>query len=79
MIASVPLLLASTLLSNASRVLVIENQGSPASVQIAEDYLKSRHVKNVLKVTCADSALDSGKETMPYADFQIQVEKPLRT
>ncbi len=61
-----------------SRVLVIENVSSPASVEIATDYVQRRKVTNVLKVDCQDSALDAGKETMKYADYQEKIEKPLR-
>ncbi len=41
--------------------------------------MTKRGVKNVLKVECQDSALDSGKETMPFAAFQTSIEKPLRS
>ncbi len=68
-------LFASTLLSD--RVVVIENTGSPASVEIAEDYAKKRGVKNVLKVDCTDSALSAANETLPYAKFVDAVQKPL--
>jgi uncharacterized protein (TIGR03790 family) len=68
-------LFASTLLTD--RVLVIENTGSPASVEIAEDYTKKRGVKNVLKVECPDSALSAANETLPYAQFVEAIQKPL--
>lgn len=65
--------------SDANRVLVVENTNSPASLEIAAAYQKARGVKNLLKVQCPDSALDSGKETLAYADFQTAIEKPLAT
>jgi uncharacterized protein (TIGR03790 family) len=60
------------------RVLVIENSSSPTSVEIATEYLAARHVKNLLKIQCQDSAVSSDKETMPYADFKDSIETPLR-
>jgi uncharacterized protein (TIGR03790 family) len=71
----VSMLIAS---SGASRVLVVENSSSPASVEISQDYMRKRGVTNVLKIECQDSALDTGKETMKYSDFQEKVEKPLK-
>lgn len=62
----------------ADRVLVIENTESETSVAIAEDYCKLRGVKAVLKVSCQDSALNAGNETMPYAVFVEKIQAPLR-
>lgn len=59
------------------RVLVIQNTASPASVEISEDYAKRRGVKQMLKVSCQDSSLSAGDETMPYAKFVDQIQKPL--
>ena len=72
--------IASILFASAgdSRVLVIENSSSPASIEIAEDYMKKRGVTNILKVDCQDSALSATNETMKYTDFQEKIEKPLR-
>ena len=64
--------------TNASRVLVIENTASPASIEIAEDYMKKRGVTNVLKVACQDSAQSTAMETMPYAAFQEKIENSLK-
>jgi uncharacterized protein (TIGR03790 family) len=61
----------------ASRVLVIRNQNSPISVEIALDYLKKRHIRNVLNVRCPDSAINSSNETMGFDVFQETIEKPL--
>ncbi len=63
---------------DVSRVLVIENTASEASVEIATDYLQLRHVKNLLKVQCPDSAVDQAKETLPYTEFKTEIETPLR-
>lgn len=64
--------------SNADRVLVIENAASPTSVEIAEDYRKRRGVKNLLKVTCQDSALSASNETMPFTKFVEEIQTPLK-
>ena len=63
---------------DAPRVLVVENTLSPTSVEIATDYMAKRGVKNLLKIECQDSALDSGKETLPYATFKTAIETPLK-
>ena len=64
--------------SNASRVLVIENTDSPASVEVTSDYCAKRKVTNVLKIACQDSAANTAQETMKYTDFQEKIEKPLK-
>ncbi|HLO98413.1 MAG TPA: TIGR03790 family protein [Fimbriimonas sp.] len=64
--------------TNTSRVLVIENTNSPASVEIATDYLKKRSGANLLKVQCQDSAISAANETMQYAEFVEKIDKPLR-
>lgn len=65
--------------TGADRVLVVENTESPASVEIAEDYMRRRGVKHVLKVKCQDSSVDTASETMPYATFVDAIKKPLVT
>lgn len=71
------LLLALAAPSDADRVLVIRNDDSPASIEIATDYMARRHVKAVLAVHCQDSALGADKETLPYTTFKDAIEKPL--
>jgi uncharacterized protein (TIGR03790 family) len=61
-----------------SRVLVIENSASPASMEIGEDYRARRHVKNLLKVICPDSGLNPANETLAYPAFRESIEQPLR-
>lgn len=63
--------------SLADRVLVIANENSPVSMEIAQTYMTARKVKKLIKVKCQDSALDAGKETLPYADYKTQIEAPL--
>lgn len=70
----------SVLLSGSDRldrVVIVENALSPASVDIAEDYVTKRGVKNVVKVECADSASNAGSETITYEDFSKSILLPL--
>ncbi len=64
--------------SLVERVLVVENADSPVSMRIARHYLKQRGVKKIVQVHCQDSALDAGKETMAFAEFQEKIEAPLK-
>jgi uncharacterized protein (TIGR03790 family) len=64
-------------MKNTDRVLVVENSTSPASVEIAQFYLKKRGVKNLLKIECQDSALNAANETLPYAEFAKSILPPL--
>ncbi|MHB8635433.1 MAG: TIGR03790 family protein [Fimbriimonadaceae bacterium] len=63
----------------AGRVLLVENTSSPTSVQLARLYIRRRGIKNVLRISCPDSATDAGKETLPFAVFTKSIENPLRT
>ncbi len=78
MIAPFLTLLALSAPKDADRVLVIQNNASPASVSIASDYMARRGVKAVLKVNCQDSASETAKETMEFADFQTAIGEPLQ-
>lgn len=60
------------------RVVVIENEDSPVSVRIARHYMKQRGVTKVVQVHCQDSALDTAKETMEFADYREHIEKPIK-
>src|SRR5579871_6260970 len=62
----------------AERVVVVQNETSPVSMAIAKDYMQKRHVRNVVSVQCADSALSADRETLSFAEYQGQIEKPLR-
>lgn len=70
--------LANAEIKLTDRVLVIQNQNSPISVEIATDYMKKRHVRNVIMVQCPDSAISAANETMKFALFQQTIEKPLQ-
>ena len=62
----------------ADQVLLVSNSASPVSTAIANDYAMKRGVKNVLAITCADSALQTENETITLADYTAQVETPIR-
>ena len=62
----------------AGRVIVVENADSPVSVRIARHYMKQRGVTKIFQVHCQDSALETGKETIPFADFKDKIETPLK-
>ena len=64
--------------SMTSRVLVIENVDSPVSMQVAKHYKDKRGVTKSLQVHCPDAALNTGNETLPFANFQSAIEKPLK-
>lgn len=78
MVSLLAMLTLAAPVKDADRVLVIENTASPTSVEIATRYMKLRGVRALLKVTCPDSALDAGKETLPYAEFKTAIESPVR-
>lgn len=61
-----------------SRVVVVENADSAASVEIGEYYMAKRHVVNRLLVHCQDSSTSTANETIPYAAFNAAIEAPLR-
>ncbi len=60
------------------RVVVVENADSPVSVRIARHYMKQRGVTKIFQVRCQDSALETGKETIPFADFKEKIETPFK-
>ena len=59
-------------------VVVVMNLKSPVSRAIATHYEKARHVTNVVHVSCQDSSVNAEDETMPYKDYQNEIEKPIR-
>lgn len=62
----------------ADRVLVVCNEKSLISKSVADDYIKRRGIKNVLSIICPDAAINTNSETIPYTDFIINIETPLR-
>lgn len=62
---------------DAERVVVLENTGSPTSIEVCEDYMSKRGVTNVVKFECVDSALNAGNETVSYEVFSKTIVPPL--
>jgi uncharacterized protein (TIGR03790 family) len=60
------------------QVLLVVNQNSPISKEIADDYARKRHVKNIIFVQCQDSALGARNETIPLAAYTQLIESPVR-
>ncbi len=61
-----------------SEVLLVYNTNSPISTAIGKDYMAKRHVRNVVKVQCADSALTTANETIAYADYTQEIATPIQ-
>jgi len=64
--------------SDADRVLVVRNGSSPISCAVADDYARRRGVGQVLTIQCPDAATDAARETIPFADYERSIERPLR-
>lgn len=62
----------------ADRVLVVANADSPTSLEIADVYMKRRGVKNLVKVSCPDSASAPASETIAFAAYREKIEAPVR-
>lgn len=65
--------------TNADRVLVVKNEKSVISIDVADDYCAKRHVKSVVSIYCADSATNAANETTTWATYQSAIEKPIAT
>jgi uncharacterized protein (TIGR03790 family) len=63
---------------NPGQVLLVVNQNSPISKAIAADYTLKRHVKNIIRVQCQDSALSDRNETITLAAYTQSIESPVR-
>src|SRR5262249_46872585 len=48
----------------ADEVLLVSNSNSAVSMAIAQDYASKRNIKNVLSISCADSATSPDQETI---------------
>ena len=60
------------------QVLLVVNENSPVSKAIAADYALKRRVRNTVSVRCPDSALNTGNETLSFADYSSSIEQPVR-
>jgi uncharacterized protein (TIGR03790 family) len=58
-------------------VLVIFNENSPISRDVAHDYAFKRKVTHLLAIKCPDAAVDSDAETIPMDAYKKTVETPV--
>jgi uncharacterized protein (TIGR03790 family) len=61
-----------------NRVMVIRNENSPASREIADDYAMRRGIQHILSIQCPDSALTNKNESIAYTTYLAVIEKPVR-
>jgi hypothetical protein len=61
-----------------SRVVVVRNDSSAISREIADDYIRRRGVRHVVTVRCQDAARDTAAESIPVEAYREQIETPLR-
>ncbi len=61
-----------------NEVLLVVNENSPISKAVAKDYAHKRHVKNIIRVRCQDSALSTDNETITLTDYTHSIESPIR-
>ncbi|ADV83886.1 TIGR03790 family protein [Terriglobus saanensis] len=61
-----------------NQVLVIINNSSPTSRAIGMQYAQKRGVTDVLRVQCIDSSRSQDNETIGFAEYQQQIETPIR-
>ena len=62
----------------ADEVLLVYNELSPTSSNIAAYYADKRSIANVLAIDCADAALSSDDETISIDDYTASIEEPVR-
>ncbi|WP_213807274.1 TIGR03790 family protein [Granulicella sp. dw_53] len=60
------------------KVLVVINNSSSTSRAIGMQYSTKRSVPNVLRIQCIDSTVTQDNETINFADYQQQIENPIR-
>jgi uncharacterized protein (TIGR03790 family) len=58
-------------------VLLVVNENSPISKAIAKDYALKRHVKNIIRLHCQDSALSAHNESIALAPYAQSIEAPI--
>ena len=61
----------------SARTLLVINDASPTSVSLGNDYARRRHVSNVVRVSCIDSAQSQTNESIDYRDFVARIERPI--
>jgi uncharacterized protein (TIGR03790 family) len=63
--------------SLTQEALLVVNDSSPTSVALGGEYVRLRHVANVVHVQCIDSAASEDNETIANADFVREIERPV--
>jgi uncharacterized protein (TIGR03790 family) len=61
------------------RVLVVSNKNSPTSLSISKAYSERRNVKNQIQISCQDSSVDTGQESIEFSIFRKQILEPITT
>ncbi len=59
-------------------VLIVVNDASTTSVAVGTSYAQGRGLSGILHVHCQDSAASVDNETIDFADYQAQIEAPIR-
>ncbi len=81
-LAFVPIVCAADLAAprrrSADEVLLVYNSKSAISKSVSDDYSEKRKVKNVLAISCVDSALRTEDETVSLAVYTAAIERPVR-
>lgn len=58
-------------------VVIVMNADSPISAAIAADYSTRRGVKKIIRIHCADSAINTANETVSIANYKTQIAGPV--
>jgi uncharacterized protein (TIGR03790 family) len=59
-------------------VLIVINDASTTSVAVGTAYAQGRGLSGILHINCQDSAASEDNETIDFADYQAQIETPIR-
>jgi uncharacterized protein (TIGR03790 family) len=62
----------------ADEVLLVCNTNSAVSLSVAGDYARQRGIRNILRVSCQDSAASTGNESIPFGAYLTKLERPIR-
>ncbi|WP_263360010.1 TIGR03790 family protein [Acidicapsa ligni] len=56
---------------------MVYNADSPISTAIARDYSSRRGVTKIVRIQCADSAVNTANETISFADYKSRIAGPV--
>ncbi len=62
---------------SSAEVLLVYNADSPISTAIARDYSSRRGVTKIVRIQCADSAVNTANETISFADYKSRIAGPV--